>query len=481
MRSAMTQVREAFGADAVIMSNKKVTGGVEVVAAMDYELEADGRSQYSELSRTNQSSFDASMSNNTILAAPKEDALEAAHLKKSSTPAVSSNKPQRQPVDDATVDSLKALLERQSQRLKREEAAELENKPSPLPGGEAPNKNLPAWAKSLERNTKSSRPPLKPVSEHGSAINETVTQDLGQMKAEMKSLRSLLTHQVNTLMQDQKQRENPLCCMLEKHLIESQFSDVIAARLSEMAARYEPEVMIDQLPKLLANMISIQRDDIVRQGGVVALVGPTGVGKTTTLAKLAARYAAQQGADKLGLITTDHYRIGAFEQLATYGRIMGCAVKKATNEKELEQALYQLRTRHLVLIDTAGMSQRNMQLSQQLDNLMANPNLPIRSYLVMSGVAQRQVAMDIVNKFQRIPLSGCILTKLDEAIDIGGVLSVLIEQDIGLSYVTNGQRVPEDLNLVDPDALAQKALEMILAQKPKEKSVHWSHNLVEEY
>ena len=161
---------------------------------------------------------------------------------------------------------------------------------------------------------------------------------------------------------------------------------------------------------------------------------------------------------------------------------MGCAVKKAKNIRELEQALYQLRTRHLVLIDTAGMSQRNMKLSQQLDNLMANPDLPIRSYLVMSAIGQRGVLSDIVQQFKRIPLSGCILTKLDESVMIGGALSVAIEEDIPLSYITHGQRVPEDLLTADPLKLAKQALEgMVHDIKPTDTKAHWAEKLVGEF
>ena len=157
---------------------------------------------------------------------------------------------------------------------------------------------------------------------------------------------------------------------------------------------------------------------------------------------------------------------------------MGCAVKKASNLKELEQALYQLRTRHLVLIDTAGMSQRNMKLSHQLDNLIANPDLPIRNYLVMSTTAQKQVLYDIVTQFKRIPLSGCILTKTDESISIGGALSVMIENDLPLSYVTCGQRVPEDLMMADPKVLAEQALGTVMENKPENKRAHWAESLV---
>jgi flagellar biosynthesis protein FlhF len=495
MRAAMEQVRTALGTEAVIMSSKKVTGGVEIVAAKDYDpsyhsepQEATQASQASQLSQAQVSSFDASVEQESILSKPPKDALEFAH-KQSLQEQSTDSKPK---ITEADVDSLKALLERQSKRIAEQERVQQEQNmneqldatpPTPSLGAKQSAK-LPEWAKVMSKSyqgqqgKQSKRPEKVKPSDQGT---EELSRDLVQIKADMKSLRDLLTHQVSSLIGDHREREDPLSCMLEKHLVEAQFSEVVAQRLTEMVSDYEPENMLSYLPTALANMLSVQRDDIVRQGGVVALVGPTGVGKTTTLAKLAARYASQQGPDKLGLITTDHYRIGAYEQLATYGRIIGCAVKKAANMVELEQALYQLRTRHFVLIDTAGMSQKNMQLSQQLDNLVVNPNLPIRSYLVMSTVGQREVLSDIVSKFRRIPLSGCILTKTDESLAIGGALSVIIENELPLSYVTYGQRVPEDLIMADPKKLAEQALALIMEQQPKQtpSRAHWADSLME--
>jgi len=511
MRTAMEQVRTALGTEAVIMSSKKVTGGVEVVAAQDYEsAPLQETSQASELSKSHYTSFESDVQKE-ILPEPQTDALEVAHLKKNQSyqetkkkakyvkqpvmePTLNEPPMEKPKITDEDVNSLKALLERQSRRLAEQERQQeqdalfttqkesvVENEIQPIKPNPSKSAKLPEWAKAMaqpyqpSKKAESKNTTLHTVSED----SEKVSRELVEIKADMKSLRDLLTHQVSSLMGEHREREDPLSCMLEKHLIQAQFSEEVAKRLAEMVSDYPPENMLHHLPRVLGNMLSVQRDDIVRQGGVVALVGPTGVGKTTTLAKLAARYAGEQGADRLGMITTDHYRIGAYEQLATYGRIMGCAVKKASNLKELEQALYQLRTRHLVLIDTAGMSQRNMKLSQQLDNLIANPQLPIRNYLVMSAIGQRQVLSDIVEQFKRIPLSGCILTKTDESLDIGGALSVMIEHDLPLSYVTHGQRVPEDMTTADPKTLAEQALQQILERKPESKRAHWAENLVE--
>ena len=151
-----------------------------------------------------------------------------------------------------------------------------------------------------------------------------------------------------------------------------------------------------QLAEVLTAQLKISEDEILRQGGAVALLGPTGVGKTTTIAKLAARFAMKYGAEQVALITTDNYRIGAHEQLQTYGRIMGCPVRQVRDAEELANALYQFRHRRLVLIDTAGVGQRDIRLTEQLDTLVKNAKVRIRSYLVMSATSQRRVMQEAV-------------------------------------------------------------------------------------
>lgn len=270
--------------------------------------------------------------------------------------------------------------------------------------------------------------------------------------------------------------------MLETKLVEAEFSVPIAAKLAALSQHYTPADLVRALPQSLANMLDNQGDDVVRQGGVVALVGPTGVGKTTTLAKLAARFAAHHGSDQVALITTDHYRIGAFEQLATYGKIMGCPVKQAQDMGELEQILYQFRNKKLVLIDTAGMGQRDMRLCQQLDDLTKNSRLPIRSYLVLPATAQRRVLQDAVVHFKRIPLSGAILTKLDESVSLSAALSVLIQSGLPLSYVTDGQRVPEDMQVADTLALAKQALTALNdTNKQTIQDTMWSDDMTQAF
>jgi flagellar biosynthesis protein FlhF len=186
------------------------------------------------------------------------------------------------------------------------------------------------------------------------------------------------------------------------------------------------------------------------------------VGKTTTVAKLAAWGAQKYGADKVALITTDTYRIGAYEQLATYGRIIGCPVKQVKDANEFAEGLYHLRHKRLVLIDTAGMSQRDIRLTEQLNTLMRSSRVDIRSYLVLSATSQMHVLQEAVRHFQKVNLSGCIFTKLDECLSLGEIISIAIQNRLPIGYLTNGQRVPEDIRVANAHKMVKKAEQLYL-------------------
>jgi flagellar biosynthesis protein FlhF len=191
----------------------------------------------------------------------------------------------------------------------------------------------------------------------------------------------------------------------------------------------------------------------------VALVGATGVGKTTTIAKLAARYALRHGRERVALVTTDSYRIAAHEQLRTYGRILGIPVRIANNREELTESLKLLSDKDLVLIDTAGMSQRDVRLSQQF-SLVEEAAPAIKTYLVLSTTTHRAGLTEVVKTFGKVKLDGCILTKLDETTSLGGAISTLAEHKLPVAYVSDGQRVPEDIHIARAPNLIQRAVQV---------------------
>ena len=238
----------------------------------------------------------------------------------------------------------------------------------------------------------------------------------------------------------------------------------VTARLpDDMNAAQAREWVLKMLARNLHCIDSA--DEIVTRGGVFALIGPTGVGKTTTTAKLAARCAVRYGANRLALITTDSFRIGAQDQLRIYAKILGVAVHTVSDRHDLRQALDAVRGRHLVLIDTVGMSQRDARVAEQA-MLLAQPE--IRRILLLNAAAQGETLDEVVESYGRVPdaidqsatseLAGCIVTKQDEAGKLGTALDVAIRRKLPLHYVTSGQRVPEDLFVPTAELMIERSL-----------------------
>ncbi|HEY0489181.1 MAG TPA: flagellar biosynthesis protein FlhF [Telluria sp.] len=246
--------------------------------------------------------------------------------------------------------------------------------------------------------------------------------------------------------------------------------EMLAAGFSASLSRY----LIEKLPAgkdsaeslrwiktvLNRNLTTLENEDeILEKGGVFALVGPTGVGKTTTTAKLAARCVMRHGPEKLALITTDAYRIGAHEQLRIYGKILGVMVHSVKDEADLRIALKELRNKHTVLIDTVGVSQRDQNVAAQVA-MLSESGADVKRLLCLNATSTNETLNEVVRAYQGSGLAGCIMTKLDEAASIGNVLDVIIRQKLNLFYISNGQRVPEDLHLADRGMLVDRAFRL---------------------
>ncbi|GAB0109655.1 flagellar biosynthesis protein FlhF [Pseudoalteromonas distincta] len=479
MRTALKEVKEELGVDAVIMSNKKLANGVEIVAAIDYEKTAPKAT--TEVQSPNVSHAQSNDINNVIKSGQRS--------RHESQPKVA--------------DSLQALLERQSPRPRSPELASMFSH-----SGIDTTDNY--QEPTAEKQTKGifsreDKAPVRPQTQADSLgfddlehdyddldipvstrkkTRKTESEEMMTMREEMNAIRQLLEHQVSGLMQQDMARKDPTrACMIDR-LVGMGIDKEVA---QQMACFVPDEVSRKQGWKAMLAMVEDQmqttNNEILRQGGVYALVGPTGVGKTTTVAKLAALGAQKYGADKVALITTDTYRIGAFEQLATYGRIIGCGVKQVKDANELAEVLYHLRNKRLVLIDTAGMSQRDLRLTEQLNTLMRNQRVDIRSYLVLSATAQINVLQETVRHFKKVQLSGCIFTKLDESLSLGEIISIAIQNRLPIGYLTNGQRVPEDIRVANAEKLVKKAEQLYLKRTKVQHSRHQAvaSNTVEMY
>jgi len=412
MRQAMREVREEQGPDAVILSTRRMEDGIEVIAAIDYD-EALVR--------------EAARHGAPTAPPPAPEAKEAkAEPAPLAAPAQASA-----PVAPA--------------------------KPSVPPPPPAPRR--PHTAAAPGAAVAAEPPAVHP-------LMERAARDTAQLRSELGDLRAMLELQLSSLAWNDMERRQPLRARILRELtrlgIEADVARTLVAELPERLnadqARYLPLGMLSR--SLAVSGRPLCDDD----RGVVALVGPTGVGKTTTIAKLAARAVMRHSAGRVALVSTDHYRIGAAAQLEHYGRLLGVQVYPAYDARSLGKVLEMLAGRHTVLIDTAGMAGSDPRLSQQLEILADTGEL--RSCLVLAANAQTSSLEDAVRAYRALKPHACILTKLDEAPKLGGALSVLIRNRLPLDYVTDGQRVPEDIATADARVLVCRAAQSLKNELP---------------
>jgi len=386
MRQAIRKVREDQGPDAVILSNRRVEGGVEIIAAVDYDQALVNR------------------------------ALGVGEA------AVSRQEPSSSPFDSAQT------------------AAEQVSASTALQTDEKPRK---------------------------------ASAQMEKIEREIRTLKEILQSPLLQFGWGEMRRVQPLRANLLKRLTALGLEPGLAREIADQAlvGGRAGDGWVEAL-KLLAGMVPVAEDDLLAEGGVVALVGPTGVGKTTTVAKLAARFALRHGRRHVALVTTDSYRIGAHEQLRTYGRILGIPVQTAGDRDELQAVLNHARDRKLVLIDTAGVSQRDLNLMERLSTLDLGDKR-IRNYLVLSATGQTVLQREVIRSFRKAGLHNCILTKIDEAGSLGGVLSVLVEYQLPAAFVSNGQQVPDDLHPARAEKLVQHAVNLMqrMEQMPEEETL----------
>jgi flagellar biosynthesis protein FlhF len=294
--------------------------------------------------------------------------------------------------------------------------------------------------------------------------------NLQEMRRELAGMRGLLEREIARHAHE-RLRVSPAKAQvlddLEDYGCEPEMARAIAACLND---NVDPRKARGNALGLWAKSIPAVRGDVTADGGMFALVGPTGVGKTTTIAKLAARFARRHGPRDIALVTTDAYRIGAREQLYTYGRLIGAPVFEAGSKEALAATLARLSDYKLVLVDTAGMSQRDRSLAAQLAWIEAIPAL--RPLLVLPANAQSADLDEVVRRFWSVRPEAVVLTKLDETGRLGASLSVAVRHQLPVAYVTDGQRVPEDIHLAEPHRLVLRAAELRAASRRDEPATH---------
>ncbi|OIJ40937.1 flagellar biosynthesis protein FlhF [Massilia timonae] len=423
-RDALRKVREALGPDAVILSNRPVDGQVEILALDNDDVAS--------------------------LAAPAADSEMA-------QPA-----PQLQHFDDlapmpaAAPAAAPAFLSRRLQDAAPAAPA------APIAPAYAEVPPAPTYA---ERRAPAPEPTIDMsamTSMMSAAIaqaKESAAAEMNGMMSEIRAMRGLMETQLAELSWNATAQREPHKATVLREMLAAGFSATLARFLIEKmpATKDAAEAMRWVKTVLARNLTTIGNEDaLLEQGGVYALVGPTGVGKTTTTAKLAARCVMRHGPDKLALITTDAYRIGGHEQLRIYGKILGVMVHSVKDEADLRIALKELRNKHTVLIDTIGMSQRDHMVAEQVA-MLSGSGADVKRLLCLNSTSTNETLNEVVRAYQGSGLHGAIMTKMDEAASIGGVLDVVIRQKLNLHYISNGQRVPEDLHVADRNLLVDRA------------------------
>ena len=291
---------------------------------------------------------------------------------------------------------------------------------------------------------------------------DTAAAEMSGMMSEIRAMRGLMETQLSAISWGTTQQREPEKAGVLRELLAAGFSASLARYLIEKmpSGKDAADSMRWIKTVLCRNLISMTDEDaILEKGGVFALVGPTGVGKTTSTAKLAARCVMRHGPEKLALITTDAYRIGGHEQLRIYGKILGVMVHSVKDEADLRIALKELRNKHTVLIDTVGVSQRDQMVTEQVA-MLSESGADVKRLLCLNSTSTNETLNEVVRAYQGSGLAGCIMTKMDEAASIGNVLDVVIRQKLRLFYISNGQRVPEDLHLADKAMLVDRAFRL---------------------
>ncbi|MET3130548.1 flagellar biosynthesis protein FlhF [Oxalobacteraceae bacterium GrIS 1.11] len=291
---------------------------------------------------------------------------------------------------------------------------------------------------------------------------QSAAAEMSGMMHEIRAMRGMMETQLAEISWGSTQQREPQKTVVLRQMLAAGFSASLARYLIEkLPAGLDAADSLRWIKTVLGKNLNTMasEDALLEQGGVFALVGPTGVGKTTSTAKLAARCVMRHGPEKLALITTDAYRIGAHEQLRIYGKILGVMVHSVKDEADLRIALKELKNKHTVLIDTVGVSQRDRMVTEQVA-MLQGAGADVKRLLCLNATVTGETLNEVVQAYQGSGLAGAIMTKLDEAASIGNVLDVVIRQKLNLLYVSNGQRVPEDLHLADRGYLIDRAFKL---------------------
>lgn len=481
MREALAQVKLEQGPDAVILGNKKVPGGVEILSAIDFDhKQVDAYAGNPSIALSEAVSEPAWQTQ----AIPERRPLpQSAELAAASMPdfileqngegrkepvlgmpaqiiPMQSKLPQAEPERPQII---KPTVSRPSNKIQSTPNSKPARQPK-VAQKPAPKKTLPVEEEAQARAAQADQL-LKSLrdNEYGQRVHHDLSNPMiEEVKGELQNLRELMASQLNVLEWDRFNQRHPVRSVLLNLMTElglgTDTCEMIFEKLGVL--NDDPHKVWQKALGILATSIPISQNDILAEGGRIALVGSTGVGKTTTIAKLAARFAHTHGKRSVALISTDNFRVGAQDQLQHFARLLEVPLLTAHSSEELTDSLKMLEDKRLVLIDTAGMSQTDVRLSEQFHSLQ-HGSPEVQPYLVLSANTQLAAVNATVKCFERVKLAGTIITKLDESASLGGILTASIRHQLPISYCGTGQKVPEDLQPAKNHRLVSKAVSLM--------------------
>lgn len=416
MRVALKLIRDELGPDAVILSNRKVANGVEITAASDYDAMVDKHQEKQREQQRREARLPGFADDGAPLGAP---VVEAGRVIR---PIPDQRDPelrdQRKPAVKP-VDSLHAGM------LAAKRSAGAVSSPAVAPAAAV-------------------RPGLAARATAPAEGNDAQARELLAMRNELNKMRTMLDSRFAHVAWSDFRHQSPVQAAACKQLHRMGVSASLCRRYVRNLEAPGIQEGMRVVMQRMGREISLFENDIRDVGGVYAFVGPAGVGKTTSISKIAASFALRHGTDEVALVTTDSYRIAGHEQLRTLGRILGVPVRVVSEQHPLEEILEELSHKRLVLVDTAGLGRRDQDFQEQMDILDALPE-HVKRVLVLASTSQRRTLEKAVRDYQNLQVDACIITKLDECESLGEALSVVVESGLAVAFTTDGQNIPDDI------------------------------------
>ncbi len=430
MRQALRAVREELGPDAVILSNERVAGGVEILATEDYDETVYANMRGARAQQPGRESREPEPQEHEprLRESRDRELQQKLEAERAAAPV------QQRPAPRDTSDNIVAQL-------------------SPPAAPRPAVADKPA-ATGNHADLDSTFAHLMDIYQQPAPAPAAADQELMKsMRSEIDNLRLLLQDQLRQSSTERWQYKNPVEAAVAQRFsargLSRQVIEGVAERVSGVATI--EDAWVSALTELEGDLPVLGKD-LVNEGGVVALLGPTGAGKTTTIAKLAIRYALRHGRENLALVTTDCYRVAAYDQLRTLARIIGVPVRRTDEKNSLRKVLRGFRDKTLVLVDMAGFNAGDAQRQQQLASLHEVDAAVLR-LLVLPCTSQKKVLRAAYDLVAGEGLAGCVLTKVDEAQSMGEVLSLVLENNLPVAYITNGQAIPDDIEVAQAELL----------------------------